>query len=189
MALGNTRDKIVELAREYIQKIGYHSFNYKQIATQLNIKNAAIHHYFPSKEDLGLAVIEKDQQDFLSMSKHTGESGARERAESILGNYNQYFNDGNKLCIIGTFESAYNDLPEKIKTAAAQYLDVVNQWLVDVFKQGLESGEFKFRITPEEMADFWSATLPGMLQVGRLRGANSFNHALNALRESLKGSL
>lgn len=189
MALGNTRDKIVELARDYIQKIGYHSFNYKQIATQLNIKNAAIHHYFPSKEDLGLAVIEKDKQEFLSMNKHFEGTSPKEMAEAILNNYNQYFNDGNKLCIIGTFESSYNDMPENIKVAATQYLEVVNNWLVDVFKQGLASGEFKFRIKPEDMADFWSATLPGTLQVGRLRGADSFNRMLNALRESLNGSL
>ena len=59
MQASTTKDRIVELSRNAIQSLGYHSFNYRQIADELKIKNAAIHHYFPAKEDLGVAVVEK----------------------------------------------------------------------------------------------------------------------------------
>lgn len=182
----HTRDKIVELGRGYIQQIGYHAFNYKQIATTLDIKNAAIHHYYPSKEDLGLAVIGKDKQDFSDMVKHFENAGPMEKLEALLHNYCQYFNNGNKLCIIGTFGSAYHDIPPKIQVAIGRYLDMVMSWLTKTMQSGIDSGEFTFKGTAKEMADAWTATLPGMLQIGRVRGSAYFDQMLEHLRKSLK---
>jgi TetR/AcrR family transcriptional repressor of nem operon len=182
----HTRDKIVELGRGYIQQIGYHAFNYKQVATTLNIKNAAVHHYYPSKEDLGLAVIEKDKHDFNYMTKYVENASPMEKLEALLNNYNQYFHDKNKLCIIGTFGSAYHDIPPKIQMAIAQYLDTVITWLTETIQSGLDSGQFNFKGTAEEMANAWTATLPGILQIGRIRGTVYFDQMLEHLRKSLK---
>ena len=182
----HTRDKIVELGRSYIQQIGYHAFNYKQISTTLNIKNAAVHHYYPAKEDLGLAVIEKDKHDFTFMVKCVENNNPMEKLEALLQNYNQYFHDGNKLCIIGTFGSAYHDIPPRIQVAITQYLDTVITWLKQTMQSGLDSGQFKFKGTAEEMADAWVTTLPGILQIGRVRGTVYFDRMLDYLRNSLK---
>ncbi|MBB4046226.1 AcrR family transcriptional regulator [Bacteroides reticulotermitis] len=39
------------MADELIKTIGYNAFSYADISKQLNIKNAAIHYYFPTKSD------------------------------------------------------------------------------------------------------------------------------------------
>lgn len=186
MSANTTKEKIVELGREFIQLGGYHSFSYKQIATQLNIKNAAIHHYYPGKEDLGLAVIEKDQQDFLQMNKRVEEAAPIEKIEALLGIYYDYFSDGHKICIIGTFSSAYNEIPEKMQKAAKDYLKLVNKWLISTFETGLKSGHFKFKGSAEQLADFWVATLTGSIQIGRIRGAGYFRQMLENLKLTLK---
>lgn len=182
----HTRDKIIELARNFIQKIGYHSFNYKQIATLLNIKNAAIHHYYPAKEDLGLAVIEKDSHDFANMIKLKANDEPMEKLEALLYNYDLYFNEGHKMCLIGTLGSAYHDVPEKIQAATIQYSNMVHAWLIEVLQNGLDTGKFNFEGTAEEMANKWEAILPGSLQVGRIRGEAYFYQLMDGLRSSLK---
>jgi len=182
----HTRDKIVELARNYIQTVGYHAFNYKQIATVLNIKNAAIHHYYPSKEDLGVAVIEKDRSDFECMVANTANAEPMKRLEGLIYNYERYFNEGHKLCLIGTFGSAYHDIPEKIQKVTVKYLNVVQDWLIEVMQDGLDTGAFNFEGTAEEMANKWAALLPGSLQIGRWRGEAYFNELMDGLRTSLK---
>jgi TetR/AcrR family transcriptional repressor of nem operon len=182
----HTRDKIVELARNYIQTVGYHAFNYKQIATVLNIKNAAIHHYYPSKEDLGLAVIEKDRNDFADMVACTAKAEPAEQLGALIDNYERYFNDGHKLCLIGTLGSAFHDVPEKIQQATIQYSNLVQDWLVAVMQEGLDTGAFNFEGTAQEMANKWAAILPGSLQMGRWRGEAYFNEVMHGLRTSLK---
>ena len=53
----NTRDKILELAQEAIATRGYSSFSFREIATELGIKSASIHYYFPTKEALYRRVV------------------------------------------------------------------------------------------------------------------------------------
>ena len=182
----STKEKIVELGRDYIQKIGYHSFNYKQIATYLDIKNAAIHHYFPSKDDLAVAVIEKDRQEFITKTQRLTKDSGTEKLEFLINTYLHFYQDDRKLCLIGTFCSIYEDLSPKIQLSVNQYLDLLNSWLSEVLQQGLNSGELKFDLSVEEMANSWTASLAGSLQLGRVRGQEYVEKALDALRRSVK---
>jgi TetR/AcrR family transcriptional repressor of nem operon len=180
----HTRDKIVELGRNYIQRVGYHSFNYKQIATTLNIKNSAIHHYYPGKEDLGVAVVKKDHEDFKKMKDGLALHSPLQNVEALLNNYADYFKEG-KLCVIGTFESVAYEIPEKIKLSTVAYLGDLFSWLKDAMQAGLDKGDFHFKQSPAELAELWLATLPGALMTGRLRGEITFNILMQQLKNSL----
>jgi TetR/AcrR family transcriptional repressor of nem operon len=126
-----------------MQTIGYHSFNYKQISGQLGIKNSSIHHYFPSKDDLAVAVIEKDKEDFLEVIKQLESLRPGLRAEAFLQHYTGLFKNGRKLCVIGTFGMAYNDVSDRIKMAISSYVGVASDCLTDIFRSGLATGEFE----------------------------------------------
>jgi TetR/AcrR family transcriptional repressor of nem operon len=181
-----TQEKIVELGRDFIQQVGYHSFSYKQIAAILNIKNAAVHHYYPAKEDLGLAVIEKDRSDFKRMVEATVNDTATAKTEALLKSYEQYFADDNKLCMVGTLGSAFKDIPEKMQSASKAYIDEIAKWLTNTFKDGVASGEFHFKGTADEMTTHWITSLSGSLIIGRLRGQAYFDATMNLLRTSIK---
>ncbi|MGN6418499.1 MAG: TetR/AcrR family transcriptional regulator [Pseudobacter sp.] len=186
MALSTTKDRIVELSRNAIQSLGYHSFNYRQIADELKIKNAAIHHYFPAKEDLGVAVVEKDLEDFKGMITRLGSAAPSKRIEAFLKAYAGYFENGQKLCVIGTFCSTYSSIPEKIATVSKTYMDTLTSWLTATFREGLDSGEFNFSIPVEDMVNLWVTALPGTLQTGRVRGSRKFYQSLHSLKKLLK---
>lgn len=182
----NTRERIVELGRDYMQRIGYHSFNYKQIALELNIKNASIHHYFPSKEDLGLAVIEKDRQDFIFLTQKFRKAKAMDKLNALITSYEYYFKEGKKLCVISTFSSSYNEITERMQLAVTQYSELVTSWLAATLKEGLEAGDFHFKEPVEELANVWMALMPGALLVGRTGGKVAFDRAMNSLRETVQ---
>ncbi len=48
-----TRERILELGENFIRTKGYNAFSYQDISSELGVKNAAIHYYFPSKENFG----------------------------------------------------------------------------------------------------------------------------------------
>ena len=54
-----TAEQILDLAETLIQTRGYSAFSYQDIADALGIRKASIHYHFPSKADLGVAVINR----------------------------------------------------------------------------------------------------------------------------------
>jgi len=54
-----TAEQILDLAETLIQTRGYSAFSYQDIAEALGIRKASIHYHFPSKTDLGVAVIDR----------------------------------------------------------------------------------------------------------------------------------
>jgi len=67
--MNDTRSEIIRLGSELIRSIGYNSFSYADISKALNIKNAAIHYYFPSKSDLGVEIIRENLNAFNELTK------------------------------------------------------------------------------------------------------------------------
>ena len=62
MARGrDTDEQILNAAEDLLQRRGYNAFSYHHIAIQLGVRNAAIHYHFPSKEDLGVALVKRFQ--------------------------------------------------------------------------------------------------------------------------------
>lgn len=185
MVPNNTKEKIIELARNHMMHFGYHSFNYKMIATELNIKNSAIHHYFPIKEDLGLAVITKDRADFEMLTKSVEGDAADLKLGAILDLYNTYFNTNSSLCLAGTFGSAYADIPEKLQLGSAQNLSSIGAWIKQTLTNGKKEGKLDFTGSAEGMADLWITLLTGSLIVGRIKGGEYFK----GLQQTLRGTV
>src|ERR1700752_4371873 len=68
----DTRQEILNAAEDLLQRRGYNAFSYHHIAVQLGVRNAAIHYHFPSKEDLGVALVQRSQQRFAAWIAETG---------------------------------------------------------------------------------------------------------------------
>jgi TetR/AcrR family transcriptional repressor of nem operon len=181
-----TRDKIIALGKKFMQTVGYNVFNYKLIAAELNIRNASIHYHFPTKEDLALAVIEKDKEDFNKMAAGLEQQSATAKINALLNIYTQYFREGEKLCVISTFASSFNDVSGSIQQASREYGALVTQWLTDIFHEGAVSGEFNAAQDAEDLAALWMASLPGSLLVGRMHGEAFFEQVINRLKSTLQ---
>src|ERR1039458_4825940 len=54
---GDTRTRILDVAERLVQVRGFNGFSYADIAAELAITKASLHHHFPSKAGLGEALI------------------------------------------------------------------------------------------------------------------------------------
>ena len=59
-----TADRIVAAGRQLIMRRGYSGFSYADVAEAINIRKASIHHHFPAKTDLVIAVLNEWQEAF-----------------------------------------------------------------------------------------------------------------------------
>ena len=57
-----TSDQILASARNFIVTGGYNGFSYADIAGEVGIRKASIHHHFPSKVDLVRTVVAQHRE-------------------------------------------------------------------------------------------------------------------------------
>ena len=60
----DTKQKILAAARLTVQDRGYAGLSFRELAKEVGIKSASIHHYFPTKGELGAALANRYTADF-----------------------------------------------------------------------------------------------------------------------------
>ena len=134
MNIINKKDAILDRAQILIQTRGYNGFSYADIAAVVGIRKASIHHYFPTKEDLAVAVIEQYRQAFnLRLLNINNEKTWTQKISLYAKLYKQVLSD-NKLCLCGMLASDIETLPEKAQNAVRQFFSDNVAWLSETLK-------------------------------------------------------
>ncbi len=124
--------QIIDVAIKMIREGGYHSFSFRQIATELGIKSASIHYHFPSKEDLGVALTKHYTESFL---EHLNQPSDRPRPVDF---YIQTFQDSleqhDSACVCGILAAEAGRLPQSILDAIADFSRRNIEWLEEALR-------------------------------------------------------
>src|SRR6266436_1065650 len=56
----------MDLAEAHIRHAGYRGFSFRDLAAELGIKSASVHHHFPTKASLAAAVVRRYGDRFLA---------------------------------------------------------------------------------------------------------------------------
>jgi TetR/AcrR family transcriptional regulator, transcriptional repressor for nem operon len=143
MNMSATKERILTEAESLIQHKGYNAFSFKDISNAIGIKTASIHYHFPSKEDLGLAVIAWHTDKISGALNQISDGEALSAKMKILSLFEAvlsltYKND-NKLCLGGMFASDVSSLPSSIQRKAKQFFEIIIEWIKEILiKNGCE---------------------------------------------------
>jgi AcrR family transcriptional regulator len=163
----NTKEQILELADKLIRTKGYNSFSYKDISTLLNIKNAAIHYHFPSKEDLGSEVIKSIRIRFIKKQTEWKELNEKEQLNLFVKTYNAKYLK-KELCIVGAISPSIESIPIKMQIEIKDLINYLREWLSELLSKGLEKSIFKFNEFPIDKADLILTQLMTSLIMSRI---------------------
>lgn len=147
----DTRSHIISLADELIRSKGYNAFSYADISKQLHIKNAAIHYYFPSKSDLGVAVIETTTEKFCE----TITSWQSLPYETQLHRYtcmHEKTRENRWVCLMGALSPVHDTLSPDMQQKLKEMAERILQWLTELLENGKADGSFHFTETPRAKA-------------------------------------
>ncbi|KXU15383.1 Transcriptional regulator, TetR family [Streptococcus oralis] len=134
--VSETEGKIIQWATDLIQKRGVNGFSFADIATEIGIKKASIHYYFPSKQDLVLRVIALYSENFaydLQMIKDR-ETSITDRLSQFAGLYRRNL-ETDKLCLCTMLSTENHSLSDSINQAVAAFFQMNHDWLHEVFKE------------------------------------------------------
>ncbi len=166
------KEQILEIATELVQTRGYSAFSYQDLSARLGITKASIHHHFPSKADLGIAVAEKYRADVeaaLAEAKRTSDD-PRVQLDGYLQVVLEIIKTDDRICAAGSVQSDINVVPTTMGTSMCSLAQHVIGWIADVITAGRERGVMDFPGTPAHHAALIFSATQGAMQYGRANG-------------------
>jgi TetR/AcrR family transcriptional repressor of nem operon len=187
----DTRTRVLDVAERLVQVRGFNGFSYADVAAELQITKASLHHHFPSKAGLGEALIARYAERFTDAlaAIDAGGAAAPAKLDAYAGLYTGVLREG-RMCLCGMLAAEYETLPTPIRGAVVAFLDENEDWLERVLKQGRSEGSLRFNGTAKETARGILSGLEGSMLVARSRGEiESFQTGAALLLKGLAGAI
>ena len=133
--------KILDVAERLVQTRGFNRFSYADIAREVGVTKPALHYHFPSKTDLGVAIIGRYHERFTS---------------ALAG-----------LC--GMLAAESETLPEAMRSAIVRFFDDNVAWLTNTLLAGKQARVLRFYAPAAQEAATLLSSLEGAMLIARLR--------------------
>ncbi len=166
------RQRILEVSERLVQLRGYDGFSYADVAAEVGIRKASIHHHFPTKGDLGLALLERFREHC-----HARMSGidSRERSPSdklllYVGMFEETLQNEGRMCLCGMLAAGHTTLPTEVRDALVVALQEHQEWLARIIRAGQKAGFFRIDLSARKLSHAWFAGLEGAMLLSRATG-------------------
>jgi len=165
--VSDTAEKLVDDARQLIVNGGYHGFSYGDLSERFGIRKASIHHHFPTKANLVVAVVEQGRRAIQAQiaAIQTGSPVAMEQLAAYTGYWERCILDQTSpFCIAGVLAAELPGLPPEVGVAVRGHFSDLSKWLEHVLTLGVEQGSMQLDDTAAiEAQNFLAAVYGAML--------------------------
>jgi TetR/AcrR family transcriptional repressor of nem operon len=134
MAAADTKERIMAAARLTVQDRGYSGLSFRELAKEVGIKSASIHHYFPTKGELGGALADRYTSDFAAYLDGLLADGLD--PHTCLLRYTDVFRDtlrnDNRMCLAGILAAEHKELPDEVRSEVVKFGVMNENWIARV---------------------------------------------------------
>lgn len=182
-----TRETIIQTADELIRDKGYNAISFVDIANIVGIRKPSVHHHFPHKADLGVAVIEFH----IAQLKQIRENYQSKTPEEQLDRFFAIYKDikkQNRICIVGSLSTDFNTLDPVVQEKLQEFSEHMIAWVSYFLKEGKSQGTFNFKQSSRTKALMLISGMLAIVQLSRLTSDNDFTIMIKALRQELQNN-
>jgi len=180
----DTKQRILLTARRMVQARGYNALSFREIAKDVGIKSAGVHHHFPTKGDLGAALARQYTEEAVELlhdllRTFNNEHETLERYTSV---FRSALVQDNRMCLCGIMAAEHHDLPDEVRLEVGRFTEVNVDWLCKILSFRDEARDAQ-SIKRQALAIF--ASIEGAQLVARGRGDVSvFDDTVRAYRNA-----
>lgn len=182
-----TKDRIVEASRELFFEQGYNATGMAQILSKAEANSGSLYHFFPTKEDLLVAVLEKYRAMLCPMVIEPAKEHAVEPIDRIFAVLHGYrmlleMTEFRLGCPIGNLALEVTNSHPRARKLLEENFD---GWLREVaeFVRSAK-GQLPESADPERLATLLLTTMEGAVMLARTyHSFQPFDDAVLALRE------
>jgi len=186
-APADTRVRILDLAESLLLERGFNAFSYQHIARELGIKPAAIHYHYPSKDDLGTAIVARQLRRLRKWRDlpRVADLPPNEQFEALLEVYDNHLGHDRRVCLFSALAADFRTLPVPMQVELRTFHRELTEWLAQVLAVGRATASLRFVGSPAAKAAQVLTTLAGALQVARVHDETPFQVIVGQLRLEL----
>ena len=138
----DTKTALLNSAENAARRHGFDGFSYADLAEDVGIRKASIHHHFPSKANLSVALMERYHKNFQEVCADidaTCETGGAQLAE-LIQQYRKGSDDGKRICLCASFSASRDSLPPEVVEKISNFRAMVVGWMTSAFDKGRKDG-------------------------------------------------
>lgn len=187
----DTASQVLDIAERLVQIRGFNGFSYADVAAELEVTKVALHYHFPTKAELGEALVARYAARFAGAlaAVDTEVVEAPDKLDAYGSLYLEVLR-GERMCLCGVLAAEYDTLPKPMQDAVVRFFDENEVWLTGVLEQGREEGTLQFTGTASEAARMIVSGLEGAMLVARSYGDIArFQAAADRLLAGLAGAV
>jgi TetR/AcrR family transcriptional repressor of nem operon len=168
-----TYDEILSCARSLLIEGGHNGFSYADIAKVVGIRNASIHHHFPSKSDLVRTLVaryrEEAEAGIAALERQVADPADQLRA--YIGYWEACIADASApFCVCALLASQIPVLPEEVALEVRAHFRALSAWLTSVLERGARQGGLHVTGTAKAEAEGFMASVHGAMLSARAYG-------------------
>lgn len=141
----NTRDALLDCAERAARARGYDGFSYADLASEIGIRKASIHHHFPTKADLALDLMRRYRERFIHTLGEVARDQPRgaDRIRGFLDMYRHALGGGASACLCVMFSAGREALSDPVLAELNRFHADALAWLADAFDRARADGSIE----------------------------------------------
>ncbi len=150
MSTSDTKTALLNSAETAARTLGFDGFSYADLAEDVGIRKASIHHHFPSKAKLSVALMQRYHENVQSVCAEISEKCATggEQLAQLIGLYRTGSNGGKQLCLCASFSASRDSLPADVIEQISQFRAMIVGWMTKAFETGRDDGSIANVVDP-----------------------------------------
>jgi TetR/AcrR family transcriptional repressor of nem operon len=178
VAVVNTEERLLDAADELMRARGYEAVGLAEICRVADARKGSFYHYFPSKEVLAVAMLERA---WRRRRDTTFDTAFSDRTRPVVDRFTLYAEamaedlrrNGVEAtgvvpgCRFGNFAAEISPSHPAIRTKIVEVLDEMRLWFANALRDGVESGELRRDIDIDREAARVLAQMEGLMLLAR----------------------
>lgn len=185
----DTKTNLLDSAEQAARTRGFDGFSYADLAADVGITKASIHHHFSNKATLAVALMQRYYSDLETAcaeidQDHT--TGAA-RLEALVSRYRGALDGGQSLCLCVSFSTSTQSLSAETIAEMNRFRSMMIDWLAKTFAQGKNDATIKDVVDPMAEAAAALPLLEGAQLAARVaQNTQRFDAAMHVLSTRLR---
>ncbi len=155
----DTKTALLDSAENAARSRGFDGFSYADLAEEVGIRKASIHHHFATKAALSIALMRRYSAELEAACQEIDVryATAAGRLNAVIEYYRQALQGGKSLCLCVSFSTSRDSLPQEVIAEIGQFRQKMLRWVETIFRLAQSDGSIRDVSDPKLEA---AATLP-----------------------------
>lgn len=123
------KEKILDAAEIRVRGGGFAAMSFRDLASDVGIKSASVHYHFPTKSDLGEALVARYSDQFKVRLDEIDTSDLKAALNALVALYANAFVLNKTICLCAVMGAEAIGLPDHVNQRTKAFFEMNRVWL------------------------------------------------------------